>query len=510
MFQRLKKLDARKINPKTKKAVLLGDLLGDEEKKKDIQEEITGTPQPAGEELTPVRPLPGAPKGMKGEVEEEYTPMSAEEITKKRREQEKAQPVPPTPPTEEGEEDKTEAPPAFRNIMQDLLKGETPEGKKEQAQQAKYGPPEVIKGVVDTLMPFQSQLAEVDAATVAGIVERSALPDILKERARTLFDSRSTGDLIKTEQLALNLLGAVSRKQAQEAEEWLRDTEKGQAYMNKAFDMYRTRRVMNMLSNTILAMEGQTVIDQPKREFSPTKEQRTEKKRLTGLMELLNEDRITNSEFEDAKRKGLTADEVIAEWAAPKKETIQQKVEREYREEEARRRKGEAVRLNMRKKAEGDVTGPGGESWEYEYTSGPTPTKDEPQKRKHRFPFRNKPSGYTPGEGDQGNLFDIGPQGGQQDMNYLANVIESMVKTSDNDLFSTYSFDNDGKWLTYTQFVRAYSKFKPGDVVIQYGHTPMNCRTVRRRFGSVKKAKESLVDALSPILAILLDPLPKG
>jgi len=377
---------------------------------------------------------------------------------------------------------------------------------------------------------------------------------------------------------------------------------------------------MNMLSNTILAMEGQAVIDQPKSDPRMTKEQRAEKKRIEGLTELLNGKRITDAEFEDAKRTGLTADEVVSKWAMPKKETIPEKVEREYREEEeARRRKGEAVRLNMkknalyenwqsllpevqlrmamssstdptileemglqspdiniktavarnsytavdtlikmysqetdpiiqnalmeninfpqetgrksntipemdyswgpegpppgitnasrlnmRKKAEGDATGPGGDSWEYEWTGGPTPTKDEPQKRKHRFPFHNKPSGYTPGEGDQGNLHDVGPLGGQSDMNYLANIIESMTKTADNDMFSTYSFDNDEKWLTYTLFKKAYSKFRPGDIVVQYGKTAVDCQTYRRRFGSVKKAKKSIVAALSPILAAVV------
>lgn len=504
MFQRAKKLDARRLNPKTKRAALIGDFLDDEAKKKlDVpKEEIPDIPQPKGEELTPVRTLPGGPK-LRGEVEEEYTPMSAEEIEAKRKEQEKGKPVPPTAPVEEGEEAETEVQPSFRNVMRDLLKKETPEGKKEQAQLDKYGPPENIKSVIDTLEPFQKQLAEVNVETAAGIIERSNLPDILKERARNLFESRSTGDLIRTEQLAVNLMGARTRKQEQAAKEWF-GTEKGRAYLDKTFDMYRTRRVMNMLSNTILAMEGQAVIDQPKGTPQQTKEQRTEKKRIEGLVELLNDGRITDPEFEDAKRTGKTADEVVAGWAMPKKENMQQKVEREYREEEARRREGKASRLNMKKNAEGDTTGPGGDSWEYEWTSGPTPTKDEPQKRKYRFPFRNKPSTYTPGEGDQGNLHDIGPLGGQQDMNYLANIIKSMTKTADNDLFSVYSFDNDEKWLTYTLFKKAYSKFRPGDVVVQYGYTPTDCQTYRRRFGSVVKAKKSIVGALSPVLAAVV------
>ncbi|MCK4829164.1 hypothetical protein KA005_76280 [bacterium] len=607
------KLDARRPGLKTKRAALIGDFLDDAEKENlDIQKEKTlDVPQPEGEKLTPVRPLPGGPK-LRGEVEEAYTPMSAEEIAKKRKEHEKGKPVPPIAP---GEEVETEIRPAFRNIIKDLLRKETPEGKKEQVQLEKYGPPEDIKSVIDVLEPFQKQLAEVDETTVKTIIERSTLPDILKDRAKNLFESRTRSDGIKTEQLALNLLGARTRKEVQKMEEWLRDTEKGQVYMSKAFEMYRTRRVMNMLSNTILAMEGQAVIDQPKGTPRPTPEQRVEKKRIEGLVELLNDKRITDTEFEDAKRTGKTADEVVAGWAVPKKEPIQQRVEREYREEEARRRKGEAVRLNMektalhenwrkllpevqlrmamssstdptileemglystdpqvraavarnsytplntltmmrqletdpevhgaltenintpqegqnvreqdyswgpegpppgitnasrlnmKKTAEGDATGPGGDSWEYEWTGGPTPTKDEPQKRKFRFPFRNKPSTHTPGEGEQGNLHDIGPLGGQQDMNYLANIIKSMIKTSDNDMFSVYSFDNDEKWLTYTLFKKAYSKFRPGDIVVQYGYTPSDCQTYRRRFGSVKKAKKSLVAALSPVLAAVV------
>ena len=73
MFQRdnRKKLDARKIDQKTKKAAIIGDFLEDDEESKIKGEEAV--PKPEGTELTPVRPLPGAPKGMKGEVEEEFS-----------------------------------------------------------------------------------------------------------------------------------------------------------------------------------------------------------------------------------------------------------------------------------------------------------------------------------------------------------------------------------------------------------------------------------------------------
>ena len=63
MFQRSKKLDARRFNSKTKRAAIIGDFLDDEEKKKlDVQkEEVPDIPQPEGEKLTPVRPVPGGP-----------------------------------------------------------------------------------------------------------------------------------------------------------------------------------------------------------------------------------------------------------------------------------------------------------------------------------------------------------------------------------------------------------------------------------------------------------------
>lgn len=587
MFQRFK-LDARKVDLKTKKAILLKDLLDDDDKEKDIQEEVTGIPQPKGEELTPVSPLPGAPKGMKGEVEEEYTPMSAAEIAEKRKEQEKAKPTPPAPPVEEGEEGEFEAPPTFRDVMKDLLKGETPEGKKEQAQQAKYGPPEKIQETVDLLKEFYgTRLMDVDVETAQAVITRADLPDILKDRAQMLFNSRSLGDLVRTEQMALNSLNVIMPKQVAETEEWLRDTPEGQEYMRKMFDKYRIGRVMSMLENTVLMMAGQPVVDQP-RGPGASPEQRKEKKRLEQLGEALKEGTITDGEFDEAKRLGwsltqlmrekgkgkafrlnmkkkaktfltqkgydtfkrlretegeelpelygllgtfkdipsMTVQELVNELkiSGQSPEAIEEMletwrvaheqglllteedlpVEGEEFDLPGNMPPGIANKLNMRKDAEGDVTGPGGDEWEYQWTSGPSPTKDEPQKRKHRFPFRNKPSTYTPGEGDQGNLFDVGPQGGQSDINYLANIIESMSKTADNDLFSTHSFDNGEKWLTYTLFKKAYSKFRPGDIVVQYGYTPADCQTYRRRFGSVAKAKKSLVNALSPILAAVV------
>ena len=655
--------DARTVDPKTKKAALLGDSVPDDEKRKlgIPEEEKPDIVLPEGEKpLTPVRPLPGAPKGQRGEVEEDYAPMTAAEIAQKRLEQEKP---------EDSEEALVDAPvpPSFRDIMKNLLKSESPEGKKEQAMQEKYGPPEAIKGMVDNLEPFQRGINNVDIATVQSMIERADLPDILKERAQSLLDSRSRNDLIKSEQLALNLMGANTRKEAQKATDWLNDTSEGQEYRNKAFDLYRTRKVMSMLSNTILSMEGQSVIDQPKGDPRSSKEQQTEKKRLNELAALLDSGKLTNAEFEDAKRKGMSATEAVSARANPPVEGIQGRVEREYRDEErAKREKGGfrlnmskhsnsydewdvttylvrggeldheyiinkitedaittledpqdewlggtqlgdsdffsnlqeyigvrlntlydslieygysvdelatlftmpgdsppaprrpeeyrlldddvlpkgdrfykyisdsvmsqlvsmedlrgiqlnkppedsnlpgnmppdiANKLNMRKEAVDDVSGPGGDKWDYEWTSGDSPTKQQPEKRKHRYPFHNRPSGRTPGDGEQGNLFEVGPMGGESDMNYLSSIIKSMEKTADNDMFSTFSFDNDSQWMTYTLFKKAYSKFRAGDVVIQHGKTAADCATYRRRFGSVKRAKKLLVGALEPILA---------
>ncbi|KKL52387.1 hypothetical protein LCGC14_2285970, partial [marine sediment metagenome] len=376
-------------------------------------------------------------------------------------------------------------------------------------------------------------------------------------------------------------------KEIKKTEEWLRDTPEGQQYLRKIFDKYKIGRVMSMLENTVLMMAGQSVIDQPRQQGGGmSTEQRAEKKRLDQLGEALQGGTISNTEFEDAKRKGLTLtqlmqgrkgeavrlnmrkkaetfltqegyrifkllretegeelpelygllstfkdipeftvqelidemrmsgqspeaiEEMLEAWRVAHEQGLLSTEDSSVKGTEydlpGNMPEGIASKLNMRKDAEGDVTGPGGDSWEYEWTSGPTPTKDEPQKRKLRFPFHNKPSGYTPGEGDQGNLHDVGPLGGQSDMNYLANVIESMTKTADNDLFSIHSFDNGEKWLTYTLFKKAYSKFCPGDIVVQYGKTAVDCRTYRRRFGTIAKAEKSLINALSPILATVV------
>jgi len=605
MFHR-PKLDARRIDPKTKKAVLFEDLLGDNEKEKAKPEEPA---VPEGEEeLTPVRQLPGAPKGMHGEVNEEYTPMTPEEIEEKRKEQEK-QPAAPA-------EEKAEIPATFRDVMKNLLKKESPESKRKNTMEEKYGSPEEIKKVIDSIEPYSKQLADADFETVEAIINRSPLADILKDRANTIFNSKSPGDFSRANQLALNLLGATTRKQVQDADEWLTENPQGQEYSRKVFNLYRIRRVMNLLSNTILAMEGQSVIAQPKGTPRTTKEQKAEKKRILDLSKLLEEGRITDTEFQDAKRTGMTANELLKKRTTPQKENIADRVEREYREEEAREaenRSPEASRLNMKKvgikptytallltkmtqapdinevssnwnatgseavvsfqsdeenepqlyhiqvtpmslyktpkdlaeenaekenaegendyswgpegpppgianasklnmkkHAEGDVTGPGGPEWEYEWTSGPTPTKEEPTKRRKRFPFHNRPSQDTainPG-GEQGNLFEVGPQGGQSDMNFLSRTINSMEKTANNELFSTFSFENGENWLTYTLFRKAYSKFRKGDIVIQYGNTASECNTFRRRFGSVEKAEKEIHNVLYPIFATFSEKSP--
>lgn len=497
--------DARIVDPVTKKASLLGDSLDDETKKelgvkKDIPAPKEDISLPPDDELTPIRPLPGAPAGQRGEVEEEYSSMSAEDLAKKREQQKKT-------PSIKGEPTAPAAPDSFRDIMRDLLKSETPQGKREEYQLAKYGPPETIGRVIDSLTPLQQNINVVDVASAQSMIANSDLPDLLKDRAQKIFDSRSSNDRVNAEKLALNLMKATTKNELEKAKDWFM-TDRGQQYLNLAFDLHRIRKVMGMFSNTMLTMEGQSVIDQPPSQPRSTPEQRAEKKRINGLLDLLNGKRIDQNEFDDAKRTGKSADEVIAGWAVPKRENIQERVEREYREKERAQREkdkdSEASNLNMRKEAEGDVTGPGGDEWEYEWTSGPSPTKMPVKRRNERYPFHNRPSGYTPGEGDQGNLHAVGPLGGLSDENYLAKVINLMQKTADNDLFSTFSFNDNGPWLTYTLFRKAYSKFRVGDVVIQYGKTEADCSTFRRRFGTVKRAKKSIVAAIFPILATVV------
>ena len=136
--------------------------------------------------------------------------------------------------------------------------------------------------------------------------------------------------------------------------------------------------------------------------------------------------------------------------------------------------------LRLDKKS--DTTGPGGEDWTYEFTSGPTTVKEEQEKRKHRFPFHNKPSKdlAIPGGHDQGNFVNNKP--GVQNMDTLEATINGMVKTADNELFETRSFDSaEGPWMSFTIFKSAYSKFKKGDVVVQYGKTVSDIKTYRNK-----------------------------
>ena len=162
---------------------------------------------------------------------------------------------------------------------------------------------------------------------------------------------------------------------------------------------------------------------------------------------------------------------------------------------------GVSKTLNLRKTS--DTNGPGGDDWSYEYLdNSPSKVTDPKERRKHRFHFHNQPSVRKPGEGEQGNLFDVGPLGGQSDMNYLSSIFNSMTKTADNDIFESYIYStNKGSWITYTLFKKASNVFKEGDVVVQYGLTKEDSNTFRRRFGSVSKAKKNIQKALISILA---------
>ncbi|MEA3341109.1 MAG: hypothetical protein U9R15_14185, partial [Chloroflexota bacterium] len=309
MFRRHNKnLDARKFNAITKKAARIEDFLDDDDK-----EEITGEPQlPEEDKLTPSKSLPGAPRGMGGDVEEDYTPMSAEEIESKRKEHEDI--VQPPSTTEGTEEEEKDIPSGFRDIMKNLLKEDSAEGKKEKAQQDKYGPSEKIQEIVDILKEFGGgRLMDVDVDTAQAIVSRSELPDLLKERSQKIFDSHSKSDMLRAEQMALSAKKAFNPKDVKDTTEWLRDTQEGQLFQRKIFDKYRIGRVMQMLENTVLTMAGQSVVGQPSRGESMSPDQRKENKRLDQLLEAVKDGTISREEFGDAKRRDLTLKQFLSQ-----------------------------------------------------------------------------------------------------------------------------------------------------------------------------------------------------
>lgn len=158
-----------------------------------------------------------------------------------------------------------------------------------------------------------------------------------------------------------------------------------------------------------------------------------------------------------------------------------------------------ANKLTFKKQA--DIAGPGGEDWLYEWTDGDKST-DSPQKRKLRWQFYNQPGVVTPGQGDQGNLFDVSTP---TDFAY-AEVRNNMKKVADNDAFDTYLFEavhntSVSPWISCTLFKKAYNIFAPGDVVLQYGKNLTDVNSLRRRFGSTKKAADRIHEALDMVLA---------
>ena len=141
-------------------------------------------------------------------------------------------------------------------------------------------------------------------------------------------------------------------------------------------------------------------------------------------------------------------------------------------------------KLNLKKTA--DTEGPGGADWSYDYTSGDSPTAMPKEKRKDRFPFHNSPGTVKPGEGDQGNMID----NKTQENYYLASIFPKKTKTADNDMFETYLWEGaEDRWISQTVFKRAYTTFKPGDVVVQYGSSSHMYKTFRRRTGSIEAGK---------------------
>ena len=85
-------------------------------------------------------------------------------------------------------------------------------------------------------------------------------------------------------------------------------------------------------------------------------------------------------------------------------------------------------------------------------------------------------------------------------MDNLEATNSGMTKIADNELFDVYSYeDGNGPWIAATVFKHAYSKFREGDIVIQYGKISSEINTLRRRFGSAREAVKNLSEALEPV-----------
>lgn len=556
-------LDARKVPSELSKRAEfpLGELLPEEqreglqpEKEKDKKEEEI-LPEGA-EELPPSsKKLPGSPQetvrpripGQTGESPDvpgytkygptEQTGMSPEELKKKREELGVGK-------EEKEEEEGLPKRPTWRDIAKEKLKQFDPEAKAKERMEERYGPSEKLTEVANTLEEFAIDLANVDLEAARNYVMQQDLPEVMKERADRLFRgvryapgnprANEAGEVPIGDQRifqhALSQLKAISPKEIEKATEWLLEDPQGQEFFSKARDQYLIRNVMNMLKNTVLKQEGEGVIGLPRPE-PRSRQQREKQKRVDTLQKQLEEGKITQEEFDkklksevekekpeekkkenqEEPRKSLVDDTTRKLNELQRKYNAGELSEEEYKNQRARILLRQGNRLNLRSKTGISTEGPGGEDWFPDYESGDTFPKMPPTKRKKRFPFHNKPMEDINSKGPSSHGLPVpdgkGPAGDDQ-WGLLAFKNQNTIrKTADNDIFECHNFGEltKGPWFTYTLFKRAYNKFKSGDIVVQFGKTPKDAFTYRRRFGSVKKAIINIDAALLPAIATVLD-----
>lgn len=523
----------------------LGELLPEEQRKKlqpeKPEENIPKIPE-HGEELPQPKKLPGGPShtvrpnipGQSGESldvpgytthrPDEYTGMSPKELEQKREELGVGKEAP---------EEISELPkrPTWRDVVKDKLKSFDPKEKSKERMEALYGPGEQIEAIVEGLENFSTDMANVDINSARNYVESSDLPDALKERAEKLLrgvrydpgnpraDKNGEVPISGTRVLqhALNQLGARTKPQIDKATAWMENDPKGQEFLGKARDQYLIRTTMNMMKNIILHQEGEKVIQIGPTAPRTSPEQRKENKRIKELQKLLDAGEISVEEYnsrlkQEEKATPATKEEAPRESAVPgnvatlnelqRKFNAGEITEEEYKKERARLL---ASRLSLRKLA--DTTGPGGEDWFSGYESGPQVNRDKYKKR-NRFPFDNAPSSDVrvnkgPAKHDL-PVPDGGGLAGDDNWGLLA-IRHQMRRTADNEMFECYNYGEltKGPWFSYTLFKRAYQSFKPGDIVVQFGETPQEARTYRRRFGTVKNANRNIEAALLPAVSTI-------
>ena len=466
--------------------------------------------------------------------------------------------------------------------------------------------------VLNELEPLGKSVenASANIESAKALIDSSELGTVTKERAVKNFTMVPSITTIRNFAITLKgslteegekNLAAIMPKQRKELEEWIENTPEGQQFEQKALDLWRIRKVEQLLSNSMLSMEnlkviqkkmppgvqeGEYISQQTKKNIKEEEKERKRKQKIEETYDPVikdqfyklrnaetpaekaavdtwlaspegqsSKDRIMNglirAEEEKSKQlknivrkkdigklpedavkflagnfntyddfatavsgQGEYSEDVKARakelYDAYPRENIDYMIKHKTTQKPKYWPRKRRSSLNLKKilsklslRKTSDTNGPGGDDWGWEWVdNSPSKVTDPKERRKHRFPFHNQPSTYTPGEGEQGNLFDVGPLGGQSDMNYLSSIYKSMNKTADNDIFEIYSYStNKGSWLTYTLFKKASNIFKAGDVVVQYGLSKEDANTFRRRFGSVDRAKKNIQRTLTPVLA---------